>query len=80
MSDVDVTVTVPAEAKVLADSLVKLVSDLKAKKDLATVTADVLPGLLDAVSKFSELQAEFKDPALPVLAGLLAGQLVVALK
>jgi len=81
MSDqVQVSVSVPAQAKALGDALVLVVADIKAKKSIAAIVADSLPALLVAVENYSELQAELQDPQLLVYAGLLGGEILQALK
>lgn len=76
MQLVDVTVQVPKEAKEVADLLVVLAMDIKAKKSVAEIAGDALPKALAAAEGISALGEEIKAPEMAALAGLLAGQLI----
>lgn len=74
MNLVQETVSVPKEAKDVKDLLVLLCQDIKAKKSTAEIAADALPKLMAAIDGFDKLGEEAKDASMPVLAGLMAGQ------
>lgn len=78
MQTIAVHVTVPAELKKVSDGLIQLVADIKAGKKSAEL-ADSVALVEEAVTNLGELKEELSSPALPVLGGLMAGQLVSAL-
>lgn len=55
-----VQLNVDDEVKALGDSLKVLVSDIKAKKSIAVIAADALPGLFAAVGGFQAMGADVK--------------------
>lgn len=55
-----VQLNVSDEMKALGDALGQLIGDIKAKKSVAQIAADVLPGLLVAVGGMSAMGADIK--------------------
>jgi hypothetical protein len=55
-----VQLSVDDEIKSLGDSLKMLISDLVAKKPIAQVTGDVLPGLVAAISGYQAMGVDIK--------------------
>lgn len=55
-----VSLNVDDEIKSLGDSLGLLISDLKAKKSVTQIAADVLPGLLGAIGQFQAAGVDIK--------------------
>lgn len=53
-----VQLSVADEVKALADALAALAGDIKAKKPVASIIADVLPALLPAAAGFQSLGAD----------------------
>ena len=51
------------ELSEVADAVAKLVADLKAKKELAVVVAESLPGLMAAIQGYDQLDDEIKSSA-----------------
>lgn len=80
MSDVAVTVQVPAAIKDLSDLLVGVIADVKAGKPLSQTVADSLVGALKLAGEFAEIGAEVQDVQLDIGLGLLLGSLSQALR
>lgn len=55
-----VQLSVADEVKALGDAISGIVSDVKAKKSVAQIAADALPGLLQAVGGMQSLGADAK--------------------
>lgn len=57
-----VQLSVDDEVKAAGDALKVLIIDIKAKKPIAQIAADALPGLLAAAGGFQNLGADIKKP------------------
>lgn len=55
-----VTLNVDDEIKALGDALATLISDIKAKKSVAQIASDLLPGLMAAVSGYQNIGGDLK--------------------
>lgn len=74
------TVSIPKESKEVKDCIVDVVTKMKAGVPLVQLVVAELPALEKAVAGFSALPEELKAKEEAVLAGLLAGQLIAALR
>ncbi len=70
----------PKESKAIKDAVVGVIAALKAKKPLTELIASELGALEAAVSGYAALPGELSSPQEPVLAGLMAGQIIAALR
>lgn len=57
---VSVELQVADEVKALGDALKGIIVDIKAKKAIAQIATDALPGLLSAVGAFASIGADVK--------------------
>ncbi len=55
-----VQLSVDEEIKSVGDAIKVLIMDIVAKKSIAVITADALPGLLSAISGFQVIGADIK--------------------
>ncbi len=58
---VQVQLNVDNEVKAVADALGLLIADLKAKKSINMIIADVLPGVISAISSYQTVGAEMNS-------------------
>lgn len=79
MALVKVEREVPKEMKDVADLLVQLIRDIKAKKGLAEIAAGALPGLMASIEGFDQLDDEAKLGEAYNLYGLLVADIARAL-
>ena len=61
METVKVEILVGKESKDIVDAIVNLIQDFKAKKDIASIAAENLPGLMAAVTGYESLGAEMQS-------------------
>ncbi len=55
-----VQLNVADEVKALGDALKGLISDIKAKKSVAIIAADALPGFMAAIGGYASMSADIK--------------------
>lgn len=79
MSEVQVSVQVPAGVKAVGDVVLKIVGDIKLGLSATAIIEDAIPALVSAVGLIGELQADIQDPAVYAYAGVFAGQLLQTL-
>jgi hypothetical protein len=71
---VKVEIEVPKEMKEVADALIGLAQDIKAKKNIAEIAAGALPRVVVAVDGYEKLSEEAKaEQAFDAYSYLLAG-------
>lgn len=79
MEKVQVILEVGKESKEVADAILVLVADLKAKKALAEIAADALPKFAAAIDGIGAVGAEWKDGDKSALIAYLVSGLGAAL-
>ena len=80
MASVEVKMMVPKESKEIVDFVVKLIKDLKAKKDLTMIATESLPLGLAAVQGYEQVEAEVKGADAHGLIAYAGSELYAALK
>jgi hypothetical protein len=80
MELVQESVSLPKESKEIKDCIVDIIKKMKAGMKVTELVVVEFPALEAAVSGYAALSEEFKAKEEVVLAGLMAGQIVAALK
>jgi hypothetical protein len=74
------TVDLPKESKEIKDCIVEVITKIKAGAKPAELVVAEFGKLQQAIEGYTALPAELKDKHEYVLAGLMAGQILAALK
>lgn len=61
METVEIKFNVGKDSKEIVDAVVEIIKDIKAKKDIAAIATENLPGLMSAVNGYENLGAEAKS-------------------
>jgi hypothetical protein len=77
---VKVEIQIGATQKKLADLIIELVKDIKAKKPVAAIGAENFPAILDLADEISGLGEEFKNESEVALGAYIGIELEKALK
>lgn len=56
-----VELTVGKDSKEIVDAIFELIKDIKEKKDVASIAAENLPGLMSAITGYENLDDEMKS-------------------
>jgi hypothetical protein len=80
MELVQETVSLPKESKEIKDCVVDIIVKLKGGAKVTDLVVEEFPALQRAVTGYAALPEEMKSKEEVVLAGLMAGQIVAALK